>query len=270
MESNEHDAGGYDRRTFVAEFYDFVPPYANRADRQFYVDYARNAGGPVLELGCGTGRLLIPIARSGVSITGLDLSHAMLQRCREQLAQEPPAVQASASIHHGDMTQFSLGKKFAIATVPFRAFQHLIAVEQQLACLRCIREHLVENGVVILDLFQVQGARIHDRTFMKSEIEFEGAQLPDGRSLSRSSRVAGFHRAQQINDCELIYDVTHPDGRTERLIHDFPLRYFFRYEVEHLLARSGFQVAKLFGDYDRSALTDESPEMIFVARKIPL
>src|ERR1700736_741456 len=121
MESNEHDAAGYDRRTFVAEYYDFVPPYANRADRQFYVDYARNAGGPVLELGCGTGRLLIPIARSGVSITGLDLSRAMLDRCREQLGQEPSAVQASASTHYGDMTQFSLGRKFALATVPFRA-----------------------------------------------------------------------------------------------------------------------------------------------------
>jgi hypothetical protein len=66
---------------------------------------------------------------------------------------------------------------------------------------------------------------------------------------------------------EIIHYVTYPDGRTERLVQAFPFRYFFRYEVEHLLARCGFRVIDLFGSFDRSPLQDNSPEMIFVAAK---
>jgi len=64
---------------------------------------------------------------------------------------------------------------------------------------------------------------------------------------------------------EMIYTVTHPDGRKEPLVFAFTVRYFFAYEVEHLLARSGFRVAEVYGDFDRSPLGDTSPEMIFVA-----
>ncbi len=71
-----------------------------------------------------------------------------------------------------------------------------------------------------------------------------------------------------MNDVELIYYVTHADGRTERLVHAFTIRYFFRYEVEHLLARCGFRVAALYGDYERSPLRDDSPDMLFVVEKI--
>ena len=74
-----------------------------------------------------------------------------------------------------------------------------------------------------------------------------------------------FHRAEQRNDVEMIYHVTYGDGRTERLPFAFTFRYFFRYEVEHLLARCRFRVIELFGDFDRSLLRDDSPEMIFVA-----
>src|SRR6266852_3355920 len=81
--------------------------------------------------------------------------------------------------------------------------------------------------------------------------------------------VVAFHRAEQRNDVEMIYYVTHPGGRQERLVFAFTIRYFFRYEVEHLLARCGFRVAALYGDFDRSPLVDTSPEMIFVAERAP-
>ena len=75
------------------------------------------------------------------------------------------------------------------------------------------------------------------------------------------------HRAEQFSDVELIYYITDANGRTERLVQGFPMRYFFRYEVEHLLARCGFSIVDVFGDCDKSPLGDNSPEMIFVARK---
>jgi hypothetical protein len=77
--------------------------------------------------------------------------------------------------------------------------------------------------------------------------------------------VAAFHRAEQRNDVEMIFSVVHPGGRKERLVFAWTLRYFFRYEVEHLLARCGFKVTAVYGDFDRTPLRDESPEMIFAA-----
>ncbi|MBC5805219.1 MAG: hypothetical protein DLM53_02130 [Candidatus Eremiobacter antarcticus] len=266
MRTSPHDAGGYDSRSFVAEFYDFVPAYSNRPDAAFYLDLARAAAGATLELGCGTGRLLIPIARAGVEIVGLDRSQAMLQRCRQKLETESEAVRSRTQLVNGDMTDFELKQRFQLVIAPFRCFQHVLAVERQIACLRCVRRQLAAGGTFVLDVFQVQAARMHDTAFMQESVEFEGVALSGGRTLKRTFRTAAFHRGEQYNDCELIYYVTKPDGGSERLVHAFPLRYFFRYEVEHLLARSGFAVEDVFGDYDRSPLADDSPEMIFVAK----
>ena len=85
--------------------------------------------------------------------------------------------------------------------------------------------------------------------------------------MRRTHRLKALHRAEQVNDVEMIFYVTYPDGHTERLVQAFPFRYFFRYEVEHLLARCGFRVVELLGGFDRSPLDDNSPEMIFVAEK---
>lgn len=262
------DAGGYDSRAFVAQYYDLVPAYAGRDDKDFYVAAAQHAHGDVLELGCGTGRLLIPIARAGVAVTGIDMSLGMLARCREKLAREAPAVQQRATTLRLDMIDFALGQLFALIIAPFRCFQHVLDVEQQIGCLRSIHRHLTPGGKLILDVFHVQTARTYDPKYSQEEVEFSGLRLPDGSTLGRSVRTAAFHRVTQINDVELIYYVRHPDGREERLVHAFPMRYYFRYELEHLLARCGFVVSALYGDYDQTPLRDGSPEMIFVANKI--
>jgi len=92
--------------------------------------------------------------------------------------------------------------------------------------------------------------------------------MPYGRKVRLTEHVTAFHRARQVNDVEMIYHVAHPGGRQERLPMAFPFRYFFRYEVEHLLARCGFQLEQVLGDFDRSPLRDNSPEMIFVAAAV--
>jgi hypothetical protein len=89
--------------------------------------------------------------------------------------------------------------------------------------------------------------------------------MDGGRKIHLTERIAAFHRAEQCNDVEMSFEVTGPDGRKTRNVFAFTFRYFFRYEVEHLLARSGLRATELFGDFDRSPLRDESPEMIFVA-----
>jgi SAM-dependent methyltransferase len=254
----------------IAELYDHVGLYRDRPDLEFYVDAAREAGSPVLEIGCGTGRVLIPTARAGVQITGLDFSPSMLTVCRQRLLAEPDPVRARAELVEGDMRRFDLGRSFNLVTIPFRPFQHLVSVEDQLACLSCIRRHLVQGGALILDLFNPSLEALVNRPVGVEAEDTPDTLLPDGRRLSRSFQIVSQDRAAQANQVELIYHVTHPGGRTERLVHSFTMRYLFRYEAEHLLVRAGFEIVALYGGYDRSPFGATYPgELIFVARKGP-
>jgi hypothetical protein len=133
--------------------------------------------------------------------------------------------------------------------------------------LREIQRHLEPDGRLVFDIFHVLPQGMYDPEWMKEREDTPETQVPDGRRFRRTNRITAFHRAEQYNEVEFAVYVTHPDGRTERLTDKFAFRYFFRYEVEHLLARAGFRLASLYGDFDRSTFGDESPEMIFVAEK---
>jgi len=251
--------------SFIADYYDSSPMVTQRTqDVAFYSSAARQYGDPVLELGCGTGRITLAIAEAGYRVVGLDISEKMLHRAvakRHALRRE-----ARERVHlvQGDMTQFDLGEKFRSIIIPFRPFQHLLEVEQQIRCLQCVKQHLAPNGRLVLDFFQTDLERAHDPKFQQESLLIE-YDLPDGRHVALSERVAAFHRAQQRNDVEMIFDVRHTSGTTKRLVMAWTLRYFFRYEVEHLLARCGFKLEATYGNFDGAALADSSPEMIFVA-----
>ena len=261
-------AGGYDQHAFVAAFYDHVVPYRSRPDVTFFVDAARESGGRVLEIGCGTGRILIPTARAGVEVMGLDFSSHMLAVCRARLAQEPEAVRSRVELAHGDMRSFDLGKAFTLATVPFRPFQHLLTVDDQLSCLSRIRHHLIDGGRLILDIFNPSLDLLASGTVGQEYGEEPEFETPDGRRILRRQRTVACDRFEQVNQVELIYYVTHPDGRTERLVHEFPFRYLFKFEAEHLLARSGFEVKHVYAGYDKSPYGSVYPgELIFAARR---
>ncbi len=250
--------------SFIADYYDASPVVTARQDVPFYLSAARETGDPILELGCGTGRITLPLAQAGYRITGLDLSERMLERCVEKRATLPTERRERVHLVQGDMTGFDLGEQFRLILIPFRPFQHLLEIRPQLDCLACARKHLRPGGRLILDFFQTDARRLHDPAFQSESFVAE-YEMSGGRRVKLTERVVTFHRAEQRNDVEMIYTVTHPDGRQERLPFAFTIRYFFRYEVEHLLARSGFRVAALYGNFDRSALRDDSPEMIFVA-----
>ena len=251
--------------SFIAEYYDESPLVKSRhQDAAFYRDAARDYGDPILELGCGTGRITMALAEAGKRITGLDLSERMLERAVKKRASL--IVEARERVHlvQGDMTHFDLGEKFRLILIPFRPFQHLLDVRQQMDCLGCVRRHLARGGRLIFDVFQTDAERIHDPVHMRESPVTE-YRTADGRQVRISERIAAFHRAEQINDVEMIFSVVHPNGKKERLVFAWPLRYFFRYEVEHLLARCGFNVTAQYGNFDRTPISDDSPEMIFVA-----
>jgi SAM-dependent methyltransferase len=251
--------------SFIADYYDTSPILAKRTqDVAFYVNAVKKYGDPVLELGCGTGRITMAIAEAGYRIVGLDISEKMLERAGEKRAARRREARERVHLVQGDMTDFDLGEKFRLIVIPFRPFQHLLEIEQQIGCLDCAKKHLAANGRLILDFFQTDAERIHDPKFLK-ESPLTEYDLPGGRHVAMSERVAAFHRGQQRNDVEMIFRVTHSDGKEERLVMAWTLRYFFRYEVEHLLGRCGFRLEAVYGDFDTSPLEDESPEMIFVA-----
>jgi len=258
----------YDTYTFDAELYDHVIPYCERRDVDFYVEAAGLHGGPVLEIGCGTGRILIPTARAGVDIVGLDLSTHMLDVCRQRLLAEPAQVQSRVRLVQADMRAFELSQTFRLVTIPFRPFQHLTTVEDQLACLACIHRHLAPGGRLIVDLFNPSLpflTRDNVGEEFGDEPEFS---MPDGRRVTRTQKILERDYFNQVNQVELIYTITHPDGRVERLADSFPMRHLFRFEAEHLLVRSGFEVEDVYADYDRSAYGSKYPgELIFIARK---
>jgi len=259
---------GRDGYAQIADLYDEVGPYRKRPDIAFYVEAAANAGGPVLEVGCGTGRVLIPSARAGAGMVGLDVSAAMLAICRRKLQKESEAVQSAVQLVQADMRQFALSRRFALATLPFRPFQHLMTIEDQLSCLSSIRTHLVDGGQIILDVFNPSLDALVNRSAGQefgAEPEFT---MSDGRRVVRTHKIVAHDRINQVNHIELIYYITDPEGREERLVDAFTMRYFFRYEMEHLLARSGFQVEQVFGGFDRSPYGSQYPgELIFLARK---
>jgi SAM-dependent methyltransferase len=252
---------------FISEYYDASPVVASRVDVRFYVNAAKEFGEPVLELGCGTGRITLPIAQAGFRITGLDLAARMLARAEEKAAELPEEAKKRLTLAVGNMTDFGLAAKFALVIIPFRPFQHLLETQQQLDCLACARKHMEPGGRLILDFFQTDPRRMHEAQFREERLIAEYS-MSRGRQVALTERVTQFHRAEQRNDVEMIYSVRHPDGAKERLVLAWTVRYFFRYEVEHLLARCGFRVEETFGDWDRSGLQDDSPEMIFVARAV--
>jgi SAM-dependent methyltransferase len=107
----------------------------------------------MLEVACGSGRVLIPTARAGVTIVGLDASGQMLEKCRSSLQREAEDVGARVTLVQGDMRDFDLERTFSLITLPFRAFQHLLTVEDQIACLTCVHRHVADDGRFIVDLF---------------------------------------------------------------------------------------------------------------------
>jgi len=264
------DASGYDRAPFIPEFYDYVVPYAARPDIGFYVEAARQHGGPVLELGCGTGRILIPTARAGIDISGLDASEGMLKVCQARLDTEPADVQGRTDLHHGDIRHFDLGSRFRLITLPFRPFQYLLMVEEQLACLSAISHHLELNGRLVFDLFNPSVHHLAKSVDPAETDDEPPFTHPDGRTVTRRSRILERDLANQTFAGELVYEVIHPGGRTERLVHQYRFRYLFRFEAEHLLARAGFSVDLVYSDFHHTPYGSQYPgELIFVARRRP-
>lgn len=258
----------YDAIPDFGMLYDSVPAYAARGDVQFYVREAAEVGGPVLELGCGTGRILLPLARAGHTVVGLDSSQQMLARCRAKVLDEPEQIRTRITLHHGDVCAFNLGETFALVIAPFRILQHLATIEDQLSFMDAVARHVVPGGRFIFDVFNPNFAALAAADGTEREDTSE-QPLPDGRSFRRAARVSRVRWVEQVSEIELIYYVSAAPGATaERYVQSFDMRWYVRAELLHLLARSGFRVQSIYGDFDRAPLVDRSPEQVVCAERL--
>jgi ubiquinone/menaquinone biosynthesis C-methylase UbiE len=234
-------ADGYAR--LVARHYDALNAVlrGSSQDAAFYLALARERGGAVLELGCGTGRILLPIAQAGIPCVGLDASRDMLDVLRAKLP--PPNL----ALVHAAMESFDLGaRRFALITIPFRAFSHLLHVPAQLAALERIRRHLAPGGRLALDVFDPKLASLARAE--EPEALAATAETARGR-VQRFDRVSR-DAARQVLTLRMRFVGPAPEDCGEG---ELELRWFHRYELEHLLARAGFAVEALYGGFDRRA-----------------
>ena len=276
--TSKHHAGGYADFAFSQDVYDHLPAPKGRQDIPYFVELAKASGGPVLELAAGTGRIALPTARAGITITGLDLSRFMLAAFRQSLARESAEVQARVQLIEADMRQFDLGTRFPLVTIPFYSFQHLTEAADQLACLQSCHRHLADDGRLVINLTNPSLPRIlSDKSFAEIQAEPEFT-LPDGRKVVRKIRDTKKDLVNQVITSEFIYFVTHPDGRRERLVHVLPMRYAFPNEMTHLLARAGFAIDATYEDFQKTpygtkhSITEagwSAGELVIVAKKAP-
>ncbi len=246
-----------------ADVYDSIYAYV-REDIPFYVREAARSGGPVLELGCGTGRMTLPIAQSGIDIVGLDNSDGMLEQARAKTRLLEDG-HGSMDLRMGDMREFALGKMFPLIIIPFRGFLALLSVEDQVRCLTSIREHLGPDGRLIFNIFVPDPQMLvedEDAAFHLRDVTD-----PDtGRTLViwQQTRVDTFN---QVLSVRLIVDETDQAGTVRKKFYsDYQIRYAHRIEILHLLERCGFEVVDLYGDFDYSPFDEDSGEMVWVAK----
>ena len=262
-----HSAASYDAIPDFGALYDSVPAYGTRGDTAFYTKLAKDVGGPVLEVGCGTGRILLAMARAGVTVTGIDGSHEMLDRLAAKLERESAEVRERVTYHHGDASDFGLGAIFPLVVAPFRVLQQLTTLDEQLGAVMSVARHLVPGGQFVFDVFNPHfDMLVRDRT---AEAEDTPAfTLPDGRTFRRTSRVPRMRFTEQLAETELIYYLSAPgESEAKRFVQRFDMRWYVRGELVHLLARGGLTVRDVYGDFDGSKLTDQSPEQVVFAVK---
>ncbi len=222
-------------------------------DIAFYVEEARRARGACLEFGCGTGRILGPVADSGVEAWGVDASEGMLAQARRRCG-------ARARLRRGDMREIDLGRTFALVTIPFRALSHLVETEDHLRTFRNARRHLAAGGHLAFDVFQPDPRFLAEP--WPETMQFERAE-GEGRLRRFASGVPRISR--QVSEVRMRWEIERGDGRVDHEECSFAMRWFFRFELEHALAREGFRIEALYGDFERHPLDDLSKEMIFVA-----
>jgi SAM-dependent methyltransferase len=245
-----------------ASFQDDVPLYLNLAR-----EAAQARSGPIsiLEIGCGSGRVLAPLVAAGYTVTGVDQSRQMLEIAQARLGELGPAARERCALIEADARTMQLGRKFDLAYIALNTFLHNLTREDQLATLRTAREHLQPDARFVIDL-----PPNDELAFQPDDGQFQlEAMLIDPRADSEIHKYVASRVFWATQEQELSFRIEER-GRGTGAVHEqlvsFRLRHVFRHEMDLLLRLSGFGPADWHGDYDRGPYLDDSTRMIAIAR----
>lgn len=253
----------------VVRYYDETLGISGEGEEDWYLGMVRETGGPILDLGCGTGRLALLFARSGFEVTGIDQSSGMLHLFRQKLNQEDASVRQRVRLINESMIEFNAQRKFAIV-VCCDAFFHNLTVEDEIACLSRVREHLKRSGLLVFNLPNPscdfiakckasQGTKFEERGRYK---------LMDGSGSILIEQAQQCDEFEQRVNTTLRFTKYQPDGsKVTEERSSWASRYIYRYEAIHLLHRMGFSVQSLVGDYKGGEVSKDS-QLIFTAEKV--
>lgn len=239
----------------IAAFYDCE--HADfRDDIELYLQLL--PPGPVLEVGCGTGRITEALAQAGFAVWGVDPSVAMLARARERLDHFP-----DVHLIHGAISDVPLDLHFQSVLLPLNTLWHFPDPDAQLAVLRAIHAALVPGGMLVVDL--TNPLSMADRG-ARGEVRQHFRQYSEKGSVTATAS-AWDDEAEQRLFLSLSYDRTDNDGNLRRVAVELELRYLYRFELELLLLCSAFHLRQVYGSYDLDPYTSHSVNLLAVAEK---
>ncbi len=240
--------------------YDQLAQLSAPQDIEFYLKYAGRTGSPVLELGCGTGRVTVALARAGFHVVGIDLSQPMLLLAREKVLAEGLPVK----LFQGDFRDFDLGARFRMILLPYNALNHVLDLAGFKALMSAVSAHLDEDGLFIIDTFQpALDFLARDRGQPMQVLDYIDPQFGGVVRMSETSR---YDPLSQINHVTWHYEA---DGQAVRDAQHLAMRIYYPQELNALLTLCGFEILGKFGDYDEGAFVAESGKQLMVCRHRP-
>ena len=254
-------------RVYEPEFYDLLTKESLNGDAEWYRRKAKECGGPVLELGCGTGRIAIPMAQDGAVVYALDADAEMLAALQRKAATLPEEVQKRIVTVIGDMRSFVLEERFALIISPFRAFLHNLTTEDQLACLHKVHQHLRPGGRVAFNVFHPS---------LEFMAQCAGAlagvwrctgnfSLNDGGLALRSESNRYDTVRQRVVSLQR-YELYGADGNLKRtFLQRLELAYLYPADLRRLLTESGFDQIEIAGGFDGRPLMNDQDELVIEA-----
>jgi SAM-dependent methyltransferase len=250
----------------TANLYDYDVRSTAKDDIPFYLEYAKKANGDILELGCGTGRLTIPLAKENLNIWGLDLSEPMLEIIKSKIENLPDKYKKNIHISHQNMASFKLENKFGMIFIPFRTFQSLTSSEEQRSCLKAVYEHLNDDGLFIVNVFKPND-KIDRSWINKEEVKnWETVDAIKDLKIVRKEIRDDIDVENQIIFPVLYYYVTDKNGITKKYTENLSLKFYYEDQIKTLLENNGFEIMEEFGYYNKIPIKD-GKEIILVCRK---
>jgi len=239
-----------------ARLYDLMyPPAMDVGSRpQFYRDLAVAAHGPVLEVACGTGSHLLPIAERGIACQGIDLSNAMLALARTKF----DAAGLRVGLQMGDMTDFDIGTKFALVFVAANSLTHLHATADIVRCFRAVRRHLAPGGRFAFDVFNPSVRILAAADGARREMQrFEDPQ----RGQICVDVAERYDAAAQVTRGVWYFSA---DREPDFFVASVEVRSMFPQELPLLIEAGGLRLLDRFGDSERSPFSTNAPQQVCV------